>query len=472
MISDYDYYHHDDPSGRRPDRGIWWRVIGWVSIGLAVVLVGTSLTAYATYRKLEGNIKHEDVAGELGPRPPKLNQAMNILLIGSDQRNGANAKYGKAVGERSDTIILLHFSPGGKKAVGISFPRDSMVQLPSCKTSKGTTIPAHLGMINESFNDGGAGCTWRTIESLTKIRIDHFAKVDFSGFKRVVDALGGVEICLPKRVDDNDSKLHLSAGRHIVKGETALAYVRTRHGLGDGSDLGRIKRQQKFLGAVVKKATSTGVLTDPAKLLSFLDAATKSVTTDKDFTVDEMKKLAESVRGMTAGKVQFITVPWEPYAPDPNRIQWREPDADNLFTAIRNDNQVQAEQATRKVNVPPSQVKVRVFNGTTTPGLAQRAGDQLTGRGYQVLKIATYTGTSPSSTEIRYGSGADQDAAALAQVVSGAKPTPDQTVPAGDVDLILGPNWEGLKSTAPTSIPASSAAGAVNAAEDPCKDDS
>lgn len=469
MISDYEYYDRDDPSGHRPDRGVWWRVIGWVSVGLAVVLVGTSLTAYATYRKLEGNIKHEDVAGELGKRPPKLNQAMNILLIGSDQRNGANAKYGRAVGERSDTIILLHFSPGGKKAVGISFPRDSIVQLPTCKSTKGATISAHLGMINESFNNGGAGCTWRTIESLTKIRIDHFAKVDFSGFKRVVDALGGVEICLPQRVDDKDSQLHLSAGRHIVKGDTALAYVRNRHGLGDGSDLGRIKRQQKFLGAVVKKATSTGILTSPTKLLAFLDAATKSVTTDKDFTVDDMKKLAGSVQGMTAGKVQFITVPWEPYAPDPNRIQWREPDADNLFTAIRDDNQVQAEQATKKVNVPASQVKVRVFNGTTTPGLAQRAGDQLTGRGYQVLKVATYPGTSPAATEIKYGAGADQEAAALAEVVPGAKPVPDQTVPAGDVDLILGPNWEGLKGAAQASIPKSSSAGAVNAADDPCK---
>jgi LCP family protein required for cell wall assembly len=467
MFSDYEYTEYGDPLDRGPSRGIVWRVLGWVSIGLAVVLVGTSLVAYGTYRKLQGNITHEDVSAELGThRPPKLNQALNVLLIGSDQRDGANAKYGKAVGERSDTIILLHFSPGGKKAVGISFPRDSMVQLPECKTPGGRTIPGGLNMINSSFNNGGAGCTMHTIETLTGIRVDHFVKVDFSGFKRVVDALGGVEICLPQRVDDKDSKLHLSAGRHIVKGDTALAYVRNRHGLGDGSDLDRIKRQQKFLGAVVKKATSNGTLSNPAKLYSFLDASTKSVTTDKDFTVDQMKKVAGSLQGMSAGKVQFITVPWGAYAPDPNRVAWRQPDANNLFAAIRSDNRIQAPTPAKKVNLPPSQIKVRVLNGTGTTGLAQRVGDELTARGYSVAGIGT-SPTKPSQTQLRYGTGADQQAAALAQVAPAAKPAPDQSVTAGVVDLVLGADWAGLKGTRPAAIPKT--ADAVNAADDVCK---
>lgn len=468
MITNYAYSDDYGDPDRPPRRGLVWRVLGWVSVVMAVILVGTSLTAYAAYRKLQGNINHEDVTAQLGTkRPPKLNQAENILLIGSDQRNGTNAKYGKAEGERSDTIILLHFSPGGQKAVGISFPRDSMVQLPSCKTSHGSTIAAHLGMINESFNNGGAGCTWRTIESLTGIRIDHFVKVDFSGFKQIVNALGGVEICLTEAVNDSESKLHLSAGKHVVKGETALAYVRTRHGIGNGSDLGRIKRQQKFLGEVVKKATSNGTLTNPSRLYSFLDAATKSVTTDKDFTIDEMKKLAGSVQGMSAGKVQFVTVPNGAYAPDPNRVAWTQPNANNLFRAVRNDNQVQAPpKAAAQVTVPPSKVKVRVLNGTTTPGLAQRAGDQLTERGYSVVKVATAT-TQPAKTELRYGSGAEQEAAALAQVVPGAKPAADQGVTAGVVELILGPDWDGVKGTKSTTIPKT--ADAVNAGDDVCK---
>lgn len=466
MFSDYEYTD-DDPYGHGPDRGILWRVLGWVAVGLAVVLVGTSLFAYGAYRKLQGNITHEDVSAELGShRPPKLNQALNVLLIGSDQRDGANAQYGHAVGERSDTIILLHLSPGGKKAVGISFPRDSMVQLPSCVSPTGKTIPGGLNMINASFNNGGAGCTMHTIETLTGIRVDHFVKVDFSGFKRVVDALGGVEICLPQRVDDKDSKLHLSAGRHVVRGDTALAYVRNRHGLGDGSDLDRIKRQQKFLGAVVKKATSNGTLTNPGTLYSFLDAATKSVTTDKDFTVDEMKKVAGSVQGMSAGKVQFITVPWGAYVPDPNRIAWRQPDANNLFDAIRSDNQIQAPTQAKKVNVPPAQIKVRVLNGTSTPGLAQRVGDQLTARGYAVQGVGTAP-TNLSQTQLQYGTGADQQAAALAQVASGGKPVPSQSAVAGVVNLILGANWSGLKSAQTATMPKNT--GGVNAADDACK---
>lgn len=467
MSSHSEYLDYDE---RRPPRTrrLWWRVLGWVAVAMSAVLVLSSLGAYAAYRKLQGNVSHEDDNGQLGThRPKKLNKAMNVLLIGSDQRNGSNAKYGKAEGERSDTMILLHFSPGGGKAVGISFPRDSMVQIPQCKSKSGQVLPAHLGMINSTFDGGNAGCTWHTIETLTGIRIDHFAKVDFSGFKRVVNALGGVEVCLPKRVDDKDSKLHIAAGRHVIKGDTALAYVRNRHGLGDGSDLGRVKRQQKFLGAVVKKATSSGVLTNPGKLYSFLDAATKSVTTDKDFSVDEMKKLASGVKGMTAGKVQFVTVPYAAYPADPNRIEFRQPDASTLFDAIRNDNQVQAPAPVQKVKLAPKQVKVRVLNATGTVGLAQRVGEQLTQRGYQVVKVGNPSGPKPAKTTLLFGTGADQQGAALAQVVPNAKPVAGQSTPAGVVDLILGPDWSGLRNAQAAQI--SKKLGAVNAADDVCK---
>jgi hypothetical protein len=175
---------------------------------------------------------------------------------------------------------------------------------------------------------------------------------------------------------------------------------------------------------------------------------------------------------MSAGKVQFITVPWGPYPADPNRIAWKQPDANNLFTAIRNDNQVQSATPVKKVNLQPSQVKVEVLNGTATPGLAGRAGGQLTARGYQVAKVGTLNGTRPAKTEVRYGSGADQQAAALAQVIPGAKPVAGQATPAGTVDLVLGPDWQGLKSTQSTTIPTSSSAGAVNAGADVCSDKS
>src|SRR5690606_33034465 len=147
---------------------------------------------------------------------------------------------------------------------------------PPCKKKDGTTVPAQFGMINAAFSNGGPACTWRTIESLTDIHIDHYVEVDFAGFKRVVDALGGVEICVPRRIDDPKAELRLRAGRQVVRGEQALGYVRTRYGLGDGSDLDRIKRQQAFMASVVKEATDKGMLTDPGRTYDFLPAVNNS----------------------------------------------------------------------------------------------------------------------------------------------------------------------------------------------------
>ena len=194
---------------------------------------------------------------------------MNILLLGSDSRDGDNKAYFSPdiSGERSDTTILVHISPNRDHAVAISFPRDSMVQVPQCTKKNGQKVPPFFGMINAAFAYAGAPCTWKTIESTTDIHIDHYVKIDFTGFKRVVDALGGVEICVPHAVNDPRANLSLRAGRQVVKGNDALGYVRTRYGIGDGSDLERIQRQQKFMASVVNKATSGSMLTDPARVV-------------------------------------------------------------------------------------------------------------------------------------------------------------------------------------------------------------
>jgi LCP family protein required for cell wall assembly len=494
------------PTGRRRLR---WRVMGWASIVLSAVLVAASLAAYAGYRRLYGNIRQENVGGQLGGnRPPKLNSALNFLMIGSDTRAGNNAKYGPRLttqGARSDTIIMLHLSPGGDRALGVSFPRDSVVSIPACTKPDGTVVPPRLGQINESFNNGGAACTIKTVESLTRVRIDHFVQVDFSGFKNVVDALGGVEICLPRAVNDPKSKLRLPAGRHVVKGEQALAYVRVRYGFvdangrTDGSDLGRIKRQQQFMGAVVRKATSTELLTDPGRLFGFLNAATRSITTDSELTPGVMARLAQSVKGMSAGKVRFVTVPTHPYPADPNRVQWTQPDAQQLFTSIRNDNEVRdprkagpagtpgapggsaspggaaspgaagppASGASGQPAVPAGQVRVRVLNGAGVTGLAQRAADQLRSRGFSVIEIGN-AGFAAARSQVRYGSGAAGSAATLAALVPGATNAPGGAQP-GAVDLVLGADWQGLRPPPAqrSGVPAS--AGGVTANQDPCK---
>ncbi|MDX6431201.1 MAG: hypothetical protein QOE54_3567, partial [Streptosporangiaceae bacterium] len=325
---------------RRPDGRVrWGRVLRWSAAAAAVLLAAGGVAGYLGYARLSGNISHQKVKDRLGGvRPPKYNKALNILLIGSDTRAGANASFGHRIeGARSDTIIVLHISPHRDGATAISLPRDSVVQAPSCTTSTGAQIPAVREMINATFTAGGAACTWKTIEATTGIHIDHFIQIDFSGFKRMVDALGGVQICLPQAIDDPKSQLKLAAGRHQVKGDTALAYVRTRYSIGDGSDLGRIKRQQLFMASVVHKATSSDLVTDPTRLYGFLDAATKSITTDNDLGIGTLRKIADSVRGMTSGKVRFVTVPNHYWEVDPNRVVWTQPDAQHLFDTVKND---------------------------------------------------------------------------------------------------------------------------------------
>ncbi|MFC5180468.1 LCP family protein [Actinomadura harenae] len=464
-----------EPDVRRdtPHReGRAWRVLGWLSVIVSAVLVVTSLTAYGFYWRLQNNIHHEDSDRLIGDnRPKKLNDSLNILLLGTDSRAGANARYGKSMKNdppRSDTMILLHLSPGGREALGISFPRDLMVPIPSCaKPGGGRTAPVRVGMLNSAFTAAGASCTMKTLENVTDIKIDHFMQVDFTSFKSITDAVGGVEICLPKAVDDRDSKLHLGAGRHLIKGETALAYVRNRHGLGDGSDLGRIKRQQQFMGSLAKKVLSAGTLANPGKLLPLAEAGTKSLTTDRGLDLSSMTKIAEGMRGLTAGKLRFVTVPVAPYAPDPNRVAFRDPDASRFFTAIRDDHQIDtpsAAAATKKPSkLPPAQVRVRVLNATGTTGLAGRVADQLRTAGYQV--IGTGTTAASATSQVRYGAGANAQATALTSLLPGATARPG-SAPSGTVDLVLGRDFQNLHLPS-KAIP--KLQGELSAEDDVCK---
>ncbi|WUH98117.1 LCP family protein [Spirillospora sp. NBC_00431] len=447
------YYADSVPSSpEAPVRGRLWRVLGWVSIALSVVLVGTSLTAYGFWRRLDGQIDRENVDGRLGEnRPEKLNNSLNILLMGSDSREGENARYGAEAGQRSDTTVLLHISPGGESAIGISFPRDSMVQMPPCKKKNGTTVPAQFGMINVAFSNGGPACTWRTIESLTRVHIDHYVEVDFSGFKRVVDALDGVEICVPRRIDDPKAELHLKAGRQVVRGEQALGYVRTRYVLGDGSDLDRIKRQQAFMASVVKKATDKGMLTDPGRTYGFLSAVAKSIKVDDKFTLQVMQKLAGSLRGMSAGKVRFVTVPVQAFPQDKNRVQFDQALAGPLFKAVREDNELPEPAppapvaAQNKVRpVPPEQVRIGVYNGTGTRGLAQRTADQLGELGFKVVKVGTSKKRYPR-TQILYGKGAEGQAARVALALPGHQPRAWKSAKPGYVYLVIGKDGAALR---------------------------
>lgn len=301
-------------------------------VALAVVTgVGVTLV----YRQLDSNIGRIEL-GPLPDRPdPGPSGALNVLVLGSDSRQGQGNGLDQESGGGSDTTILLHLSADRTGAYGVSIPRDSVVDRPACVTDRGTE-PAEDGALwNAAFNVGGAGCTLQQFEALTGIRADNIVVVDFSGFKKMVDAVGGVEICTPDAIDDEKSGLVLDAGTQTISGDQALAYVRTRESVGDGSDLGRIKRQQAFVAAMAAKAVSGKVLANPVRLYSLLKAVTKSVDTDFDSLAD-LAGLANQFQGVGLQRIQFVTVPVADAPDDPAHVVWTD-EAQDLWTKILAD---------------------------------------------------------------------------------------------------------------------------------------
>ncbi|MFJ5777705.1 LCP family protein [Streptomyces sp. NPDC093094] len=342
-------------SGRGLIRRRRRRWLRGTALGASLVVLAAVGAGWAVYAKLDGNITPDEAAAaELAryekERPTALVKgAQNLLLIGSDSRAGqGNRKYGRDSGtERSDTTILLHLSSGRHSATAVSLPRDLMVDVPSCRRPDGTRTEPMFAMFNYAFETGGSACTIRTVEKLTGIRIDHHIVVDFSGFKKMVDAVDGVRICIDEPIRDKAAKLRLPAGRVLLNGEQALGYVRARKSLGNGSDTDRMDRQQRFLGALVNKVRSNDVLLNPVKLYPVLDAATSSLTTDPSLaSLRGLYELVRGVRHIPAEQVQFLTVPRESYVYNVNRDQLVEPDAERLFARLRSDTPITvAEEA-------------------------------------------------------------------------------------------------------------------------------
>ncbi|WP_078492237.1 LCP family protein [Streptomyces yerevanensis] len=335
------------PTGAGGVRRRWLR---YLAVGVGLGLLAAAAGGWVVYEKLDGNITADEAAAaELAryekERPTALVKgARNILLIGSDSRSGEeNGKYGRDSGtERSDTVILLHLAANRRSATAVSVPRDLMVDVPGCRRRDGSRSEPVFAMFNYAFQTGGSACTIRTVEKLTDIRVDHHMVVDFNGFKDMVDAVDGVEVCLKEPMDDRAAKLRLPEGRVKLDGEQALGYVRARKSLGDGSDTERMERQQRFLGALVSKVRGNDVLLNPVKLYPVLDAATSALTTDP--ALANLRGLYDLVRGLRdipTERVQFLTVPRESYPYNPNRDQLVEPEAEKLFGRLRRDAPVE-----------------------------------------------------------------------------------------------------------------------------------
>jgi LCP family protein required for cell wall assembly len=422
------------------------RVLTALGVVICLLFVTGTASAIVAYYKLNGNITKDDVTGLLNKdRPAKVDnpnapqEPENILLIGSDKRA---TKYQNAdnIGQRSDTTILLHLSADRKSAVLVSIPRDTIVDIPTCKRRDGTTFPPHPGaMFNSAFSEAGAACTINVVEKLTKIRIDHHVVIDFGGFRDMVNALGGVKICLPEAVADPDSHLFLSKGEHVVHGKDALAYVRTRHGLGNGSDIERITRQQAFLGSMVTKIKSKGLLLRPDRLLSFLGAATHSISADPALgNLNALRKLAEDVKNMDSKNITFLTAPNEPYPADPNRVQLK-PSAAGVWHALRYDQPLPGTKpkptstpsptATGPaLKTPPANIRVQVLNGSTTKGEASRVAKDLRAEGFQVVGVGNAARRDYTQTKVMYDPAYDESGRTLGAALTGSKTTADATL--------------------------------------------
>ncbi|CAL9517576.1 LCP family protein [Streptomyces sp. enrichment culture] len=390
----------EPPPGRRGRRPVKKkakakRALLWTGGVMAFVVLATGAAGYLYLEHLNDNITSvpDDGAGTGGFSKDK---AINILLIGTDKRTGkGNKGYGDAGSPgHADTTILLHVSKDRSNATALSIPRDLIVDIPDCPTTQedGSTkvIAGTTGVrFNTSLGQDGRtpSCTMRTVTELTGITPDNFMVADFNAVKTLTSAVGGVEVCLGKDIDDPDSHLKLPKGTHTIEGETALAYVRTRHSVGFGGDLSRIGLQQQFLSALMRKLKSSDTLTSPSKMVKLAEAGTEALTVDSQLdSINKLKDLGLELGKLNTENLTFTTVPVKdnPTEQVKATVVLEEAKAEQVFDLIRNDvsfTEVKKRKKKEKAAVaarlkgekaPASEVRVRVLNGGAAQGSAQQ----------------------------------------------------------------------------------------------------
>ena len=381
--------------------------------GAALGLSAAAVLFYG-YEHVSHKITTFSTAGVATSRPPEATPAapgaqapLNILLIGSDSRSGGDNEElggGFAVdGARSDTTILLHISGDRKHAVGVSIPRDSLVDIPACEAN-GQWYQAQYGaMFNASFAvgnlpGGNPVCTQNTVEAMTGIRIDHTIVMDFDGFAQMATDVGGVDVCVPPVNDaqlEQDYGVSLTPGMQTLSGQDALEYVRAREGFGDNSDIGRMLRQQAFLSALLKKLSQTSLYTNPIKLYDLAEDAAGSITVDQSLdSVSAMTSLATQFENIPISNIEFVTVPWE-Y--DGDRIDLVQPDTDILWQLIRDDDTLEGQNVS---GATPSAgaTTAPAVPGTDSPSTATPSGEPYAPQDYTDSPAASTSSAAASAT--------------------------------------------------------------------------
>jgi LCP family protein required for cell wall assembly len=438
------------------------RVLAWVAGVTAVAVLAVAGLGWLALTYFDAKITRVDV-GLGGPPPP--GEPLNILLVGSDSRAGLSQaernqlKTGNEATKRSDTMILAHVSADNGVTM-VSFPRDSFVTIPAHTSADGDSIGESKNKLNAAFAFGGPELTIKTIEANTGLTVDHYVEIDIAGFVNVVDALGGAQVCVKEDVFDKDSGLDLSAGKHTLNGDEALAYVRARKIYAD-SDLGRIRAQQAFLGSLVRKAVSADTLTDPLKLNRFLSASLGSVTTDSGLGQGQLLALADRLRATGSNQVRFATVPTSDldYRVDGvgSAVLWDDVKSEKLFTALANDEPIvkPAPKPTSKVVVPPGEISVRTQNGTSIAGLARKAAESMAGAGFGIDGAPTNADrTDYTRTTITYDPRYEKSLATLTAALPDAETVAVEGL--GETFVVIaGTDWTGAKKvTVATATPA------------------
>nr|WSX79193.1 LCP family protein [Streptomyces sp. NBC_00899] len=452
-------------TGRTPGKGSARRrrALLWTAGSMGLVLVTVGVGGYLVYEHFNGNLTTVDV-GDAGSKDVIGDGPLNLLVIGTDSRQGLGGRYGDAdnVGH-ADTTILFHVSADRSNATAMSIPRDIVTGIPDCPTRQkdGTTttipgIPAGLTTpkFNESLGVGGRdpGCTMRAVTALTGIPVDHFMMVDFEAVKALSTAVGGVDVCLDRPLVDPKSHLDLSAGPHRIEGEQALEFVRTRHALRNQSDLDRIKLQQRFLGAMIRKITSSGTLTNPGKLFSLANTATKALTVDSAIgSVSKLTSLAKGLSKVDAKHITFTTLPVvdNPHEKVHATVVVDQVRAQRLFNMIKDDvplgghrKRPKSDALLRGPKAAPADVRVRVYNGSGILGAARGTVDWL--RGTQGVGGPANGGNAPAPaarTTLAYSPGQADQARALAAMLglpgSALRPSAEADGAAGGADMAL-----------------------------------
>ncbi|WP_462187328.1 LCP family protein [Frankia sp. CcWB2] len=444
-----------DPRGPRRHHSPLRRLsVGAVAL-LSVLVLGLSTIGWAAYRQFDKAVTRVDWDIE-GARPASVDGEENILLLGDDSREGTEGQYGVVDGVRSDTTIIAHFGKDGSATL-LSFPRDMLV--PEVPREKATARDGR-SKLTEVLELADVPGLVSTLESLTGLKIDHTISINLAGFKAMTDAVGGVTVCVTPLPNGSTRNLHDSMsgwsgrlGENRLNGDQALAFVRTRYALGD--ERLRILRQQQFLSKLLATATSTGVLTNPAKITSLIGAVGGALRIDQGLDQTAILKLAKRASELGPGRIHFVTVPThialrsDGAVDDMGSIP---PHGAVLIVDQAGLDQVLAPLLPAGTKPPaqrtldPAQVSIAaVRNASGRAGLATRTVDGLRALGFTGPMTAA-TSTRQTLTEVRHPPGQEAAARTLAATIPGSRIVAGAGRSGAGLVLVLGSTFTGLSN--------------------------